>query len=1075
VSDGGVGPAREARLAAGSSIDDLLDQAVAAINRDDRVAATALADHVLAVDHGNAEAEDLLTAPSDVGEIRRLTILCLDLVDSAVLASNAELDTYGLLVGRYRDLVLNIVNRFEGHIGSPTGEGLLAVFGHPRAHEDDVRRAVLAGLEVTREVARLGEQVRRRFGMEIAARAGVHRGLVYLDTAQNDVYGFGANLAARVSGLAPPGTVVISDAVAPLIRSTFELEPCEPAAVRGVAELIAHHQVLGERATQANVMQTPLVGRDREFAWLQDSWARAQAGTLSTPGVVLCGEPGIGKSRLAAAAARLAEDSGAVVLALTGSALHTDAGLHPIRSLLEQRCGISRLTPHGERLRLLEAELMARGRDPASTVPLLAPVLNIAPEHGYEPAAAEGRKLYQLIGQAVQDYLLACLGESPCMVMVEDAHWFDPTTIESVGSLLDAAEGRLLVVVTGRPGQWLPVHWPVKVIDLDPLTKDEADALIAALDPNLSAQARAAVADRCDGVPFYIEQVVGGLTQTGVPEGLYEPLLARLRASANVVPVVEAAALIGRQLDRSLLRSVVDLSDEVLDGVLGELDDARVLEPWGPIGWRFRHELLREVATELAPPSVRRSLHAKIADALVSAGGDPDWQLVATHYEQADNTGEAVSAYQRASADARRRGALAEARGYLTHGLVQVNKQAPGRARDVREMAVRLERGFLASAAEGPLNHATAVDFEECLRLGGTDVRDDEVVGTLLALAGYYFAIGDLPRSARVLTSLRAGMNAGREYFRPVVEAAIGIGAWMNGSFAGAREQMEAATAEFAAAGHHTLEALWFAPTDPITMTHGILSLDRLAGGDLRGAEAQVLQAARRADELSFPQGPFSLAFARFFEIWIRIEARQLDRAATLAAELIDHADRHGFEVWALWGAAQQAIVDAMGSIWVDDVDADLLSVHVARATEVVKTVRGAGLMVFITLFDGAVAQLLTAAGRREEARAQLDTALTLGRDIEMCFYEAELLRLRAHTHTDRDARRADLAAALGIARQQGADLYELRAALDDFELRGEPAHAALVNVFGRFAADSPLPERQRYLSVLTSSTPPLE
>ena len=1077
MSDGGVGPAREAHLAAGSSIDELLDQAVAAINRDDRVAATALVDHVLAVDHGNAEAEDLLAAPSDGGEIRRLTILYVDLVDSAVLANHAELDTYGLLVGRYRDLVLNIVNRFDGHIGSPTGEGLLAVFGHPRAHEGDVRRAVLAGLEVTREVARLGEQVRRRFGMAIAARAGVHRGLVYLNTAQNDVYGLGANLAARVSGLAPPGTVVISDAVAPLIRSTFELEPCEPAAVKGVAELIAHHRVLGERATRANVMHTPLVGRDREFASLRDSWAHAQAGTLTTPGVVLRGEPGIGKSALAAAAARLALDSGSVVVTLTGSALHADAGLHPIRSLLEQRCGISRLTAQSERLRLLEAELMARERDMASTVPLLAPVLNIAPEHGYEPAAAEGRKLYQLIGQAVEDYLLACVGESPGMVVVEDAHWFDPSTIERVGSLLDAAEGRLLVVVTGRPGQWLPVDWPVKVIDLDPLTKDEADTLIAALDPNLSAHARAAVADRCDGVPFYVEQVVGGLTQSGVvPEGLYEPLLARLRASADVVPVVEAAALIGRQLDRGLLGSVVDLSDDVLDGVLGELEDARVLEPWGPIGWRFRHELLREVATELAPPSVRRSLHAKIADALVEgAGGDPDWQLVATHYEQAENTGEAVSAYQRASANARRRGALAEARGYLTHALVQVDKQAPGRARDVREMAVRLERGFLASAAEGPLNHATAVDFEECLRLGGTDVRDDEVVGTLLALAGYCFAVGDLPRSARVLTSLHAGMNAGRECFRPVLEAAMGIGAWMNGGFAGARGQMEAATAKFAAAGHHTLEALWFAPTDPMTMAHGILSLDRLAGGDLRGAEAQVLHAARRADELSFPQGPFSLAFARFFEIWIRIEARQLDRAATLAAELVDHADRHGFEVWALWGAAQRTIVDALGSICVDDVDADLLSVHVARVTEVVKTVRGAGLMVFITLFDAALAQLLTAAGRREEARAQLDMALTLGRDIEMCFYEAELLRLRAHTHTDSVARRADLAAALGIARQQGADLYELRAALDDFELRGEPARAALVNVVGRFAADSPLPERKRYLSVLTSSTPPLD
>ena len=792
--------------------------------------------------------------------------------------------------------------------------------------------------------------------------------------------------------------------------------------------------------------------------------------------MVLRGEPGIGKSALAAAAARLASDSGAVVLTLTGSALHTDAGLHPIRSLLEQRCGISRLTPHSERLRLLEAELMARGRDTAITVPLLAPVLSIAPEHGYEPAAAEGRKLYQLIGQAVQDYLLACLGESPGMVVVEDAHWFDPSTIERLGSLLDAADGRLLVLVTGRPGQWLPADWPMKVIDLEPLTKDETDILIANLDPTLSAHARAAVADRCDGVPFYVEQVVGGLTETGVPEGLYEPLLARLRASANVVPVVEAAALIGRQLDRDLLRYVVDLSDDVLDGVLAELNDARVLEPWGPSGWRFRHELLREVATELAPPSVRRSLHRKVADALVNyAGGDPDWQLVATHYEQAQNSGEAVVAYQRASTDARRRGALAEARGYLTHALVQVDEQPPGRARDLREMAVRMERGFLASAAEGPMNRATAVDFEECLRLGGTDVRDDEVVGTLLALTGYYFAIGDLPRSARVLTSLRAGINAEREFFRPVIEASIGIAAWLNGGFTTAREQMEAATAEFDAAGQHTLEALWFAPTDPMTMAHGILSLDRLARGDFRGAEAQVLQAARRADELSFPQGPFSLAFARFFEIWIRIEARQLDRAATLAAELVDHAERHSFEVWALWGAAQRAIIDAMSLIFADEADADLLSAQVTRVTDVVKTVRDAGLTVFITLFDGALAQLLTATGRRVEARAQLDTALTLGRSIEMCFYEAELLRLRAHTHSDADARRADLAAALGVARRQGADLYELRSALDDYELRGEPARAALDEVAGRFAADNPLPERQRYLSVLSSSKPQLE
>jgi class 3 adenylate cyclase len=187
VSHGPVRSARDgdARFERGASIDELLDRAVAAINRGDRPAATALAGQVLAVDSANAEAEDLLAAPSDPGEIRRLTIFFADLVDSTVLSSRVEPETYRLLVGRYREQVLRIVNRYEGHIGSTKGDGLLAVFGYPIAHEDDVRRAVQAGLEITREVSRLSEQARRRFGIEISVRVGVHRGLVYLDTAQD--------------------------------------------------------------------------------------------------------------------------------------------------------------------------------------------------------------------------------------------------------------------------------------------------------------------------------------------------------------------------------------------------------------------------------------------------------------------------------------------------------------------------------------------------------------------------------------------------------------------------------------------------------------------------------------------------------------------------------------------------------------------------------------------------------------------------------------------------------------------------------------------------------------------------
>ena len=216
------------------TIDELLDRAIQAINSGDRATASALAEQVLAVDSGNQDAEDLLAAPAaGSGELRRLTILFADVVDSTALSTRVEPEIYRKVIGRYRQQVNDIIDRYEGHVFSTKGDGLLAVFGHPKAHENDVRRAVQAGLDITRDVAKLSEQVRSRFGFDISVRVGVHRGLVYLDVAQDDVYGLGANLASRVSGLAPPGSVVVSEAIAPLVRDYFDLEaPAGPTRQR---------------------------------------------------------------------------------------------------------------------------------------------------------------------------------------------------------------------------------------------------------------------------------------------------------------------------------------------------------------------------------------------------------------------------------------------------------------------------------------------------------------------------------------------------------------------------------------------------------------------------------------------------------------------------------------------------------------------------------------------------------------------------------------------------------------------------------------------------------------------------
>jgi class 3 adenylate cyclase len=365
-------------------VDELLDRALRALAAGHRATANRLAEQVLAVDRHNPDAEDLLAAPADPGEIRRITILFADLVDSTALSTRIGPETYRTVVGRYREEVLGIVERYGGHLGTTKGDGLLAFFGHPEAHEDDVHRAVQAGLDITREVALLSARVRRRFGFDIDVRVGIHRGIAYLDTTQDDVYGFAANLTARMCSLAEPGTVAVSQAVEQLTRTRFELKAQLPKAVKGVDQPVRYFLVVAERDLTPTPAG-PLVGREREIAYLQQAWAQARVGELHTTGVVFVGEAGIGKSRLAWSAVEMVERSHGVVLQLIGSPFYSDVGLRPVRRLLERRCGIGRTSQPEERLRHLRREVEERSLDPAVTVPLLAPVLGIGPETGYDP------------------------------------------------------------------------------------------------------------------------------------------------------------------------------------------------------------------------------------------------------------------------------------------------------------------------------------------------------------------------------------------------------------------------------------------------------------------------------------------------------------------------------------------------------------------------------------------------------------------------------------------------------------------------------------------------------------------
>lgn len=1053
-----------------ASIDDLLERAVRAINAGDRATATTLAGQVLSVDRSNPEAEDLLSAPANYGEIRRLTILVADLVDSTALSTRLEPEIYHTLVGRYREQVSRTVDRYEGHISSIKGDGLLAVFGHPKAHEDDARRAVAAGLDIIRVVAQLSKRAQSKFGETIDVRVGIHRGLVYLDTDQDDVYGFAANFAARVSGLAEPGTVTVSDAVAPLVDYLFELENRPAAKVKGIDGLISYHQVLGERPHTAPVRRVPLIGRDRERDWLRQSWQKACDGALTNPGIGFWGEPGIGKSRLATEAAELVRSSGAPVIELFGSPLHTDTGLHPIRRLIERRCGITRLTAGRERLSLLKDELRSCGMEPDNVVPLFAPIIGVGPEQGYNSAAVEGRALYELIKTTVQQYLRACIGDRAGLVIAEDLHWYDPSTLDLVNSLLTCTDGRLLVVLTGRDGDWLRTDWPTTHFELSPLTDEQSDALISVLAPSVTDDQRAAVRNRCDGVPFYIEHVVGELDiSAGVPEALYESLFARLhRPHADVVPVVEAAAVIGRAGDLALLRSVVGPTNTNVDAVVTELVRARVLERRGDNRWRFRHELFREVAAELAPPSQARDLHVRAARALVDAavGAEPDWHLVASHFEQAWHYKEAVEAYRKASVSARRRGAIHEAVECLTKAIGELDHCAAGSERDRTEIAIRLERGFLAGATQGSMSGEGPADFEQCLALASAGNYQEELFTTLTALLSYYVTRAELGRARELLETLYSRVAQDRQWGYPAMESSLGTVFWLEGDFDTAREHLSRAIADRSAADPHKLDAKWWIATDPITAAHNYLALIHVVRGDLSRAEAELTQAICRSESLGYPQNAYNRAFTYFVQIWVCVEAGQISEAAALVSDLRQVSELSGLDLWRLVGTTEHATVRALAALGTG-ADADTL---MTLADKIAVRVDGARLLHlnnYLTFKDAIIGRLLIAAGQPDKARQRLEMALGLADESGMRFYDAELLRIRAHTFTHPQERRSALSAALEFARQQGATLFELRCLLDLSVFTEDGDKSALADAASRFGGDARWPEFAQAKAIL--------
>ncbi len=1033
-----------------SRIDRLLDDAIAAVNTGDLATAHGLAEQVLRSDARNREASELLaTETASEGELRRLTILCCDLVGSTELSERLEPERYRTVVNRYQKLTRDVIHdRYEGHIVSVKGDGFLSIFGYPRAHEDDTLRALRTGLDIVEGMRRLSSQAERVVGERLEVRIGIHRGLVYVDVTEDDVYGLAANLAARVGALAEPGSIVITDEVRRLIEDQFDLRDLPAQAVRGVSEPVHLAAVVAERSgPHHREFTAPFVGRGPELAALRSAWADAVTGAAPKPPTVLIrGEPGIGKSRLAQAIIDEARAFGASITTLTGSRLHVDTGLHPIRVLIESSCVITPGMDPPERLDRLRRHLGAEGAPVEATLPLLAPILGLSPESGYTAVDADGRLLGEAITEAAVAYLIRRCGSGPGILRVEDLQWLDASTRAILDRVVGAGPGTLFTVLTTRPGTTFAAE---TVLELQPLSAEARRTLIEKMDSvGMAPEVRDELARRSDGVPLYVEELVRNWvpgsstapleTANPVPDPLYELLVARLLSTEAGISVAGAAATVGTDIDRQILEQLVDLESSVLETELAALTAGSILVPAEARAdtYRFRHELLREVAYELQPPATRRRMHERVADLLVRSAESEemvDWDVAATHYDQADESEDAARAYSRAADRARQKGALTEARSKLSRSIELVGGLTPTPTRMTDEAALRLRRGFLAMSMEGVGSPEAADDFARCLELAMTDARGDEMFSLLISLWAYHLSRAELDRTRDVLDVLRGQLDGRREWFRSTNRAGYGMIDWFRGDFGHALDILEEVRADPAiTAARDDVDTVWFVPNDPVTSIHTHLGLARFMQGDPTGAGVAYEEATAIADGLAYPQGRWSRAYALWLRSFVESESGDLSDALTSATSLLELATVHGFDAWATIAMTQLAAVEALRADPEDTTDA------LARATalsELIDLWEAIELLVLVPYYLTVAGGAFAVGGDLQRAANHFDRADALARTTGMEFYRAETARRRARLALTVDGSVGELRRALDLAREQGARPFELRIALDLHEL----------------------------------------
>jgi class 3 adenylate cyclase/tetratricopeptide (TPR) repeat protein len=666
-----------------------------------------------------ASDEPALHEQGSAGERRHLTILFCDLVGSVALTSRVDPEEWQATIAGYQGAVSQAITRFGGEVVRYVGDGIMAFFGYPVAHDNDAERAVRAGLAIVEAIAHHDEQPERP---KLAVRIGVDSGLVVVGAAAQavDAYGDTANIAARVQALAEPSTVAVTAMTHRLISGLFVVDDLGAQALKGIEQPVQLYRVVRpsgmrsrfEAAAAAGTL-TPFVGREDELRSLLTRWQRALEG--SGQAVMIMGEAGIGKSRLVRQFQEAIAGTRHTWLEAGSGALFQNTPFYPISETLRQFTSESQNAVAG-----LASRLEAAGLAPSETIPLLAPVLSLSLPSEYTPSTLPPDQQRRRLLATLVQWILGSAKAQPLISVIEDLHWADPSTLELIQLLAEqGSTAPLMLLYTARPEFRAP--WAMRAhhtqVTLNRLATREVRTMVGevAARKALSDETVAMVVERTGGVPLFVEELTRTVLDSGedklsgkaIPVTIRDSLMARLDRLGPAKEVLQIGSVLGSEFSYDLLDAVTPAGESNLRAALAKLTDAELLYVRGlapDASFQFKHALIRDAAYEALLKSRRKELHLVVARTIeqkFSAIRDTQPEVLAHHWTEAGETEPAIAAWTKAGEGAVERRAYREADQDYRYAIAMLPALDESPERDRRELTLQLALGEVLNATRG--------------------------------------------------------------------------------------------------------------------------------------------------------------------------------------------------------------------------------------------------------------------------------------------------------------------------------------------------------------------------------------